>query len=94
MPFRVFVRDDRGAITVDWVALTAGILLLGIAVVYTLFETGVAGAAGEVAADLEGTSAIMDQVHTSGSGPFFTTMQGTSTGCQSCHSDGGSASPL
>ena len=36
-----FLRDDRGAITIDWVALTAGILLLGIAVVYAIFNKGV-----------------------------------------------------
>ena len=30
-----------GAVTIDWVALTAGILLLGIAVVYGVFEGGV-----------------------------------------------------
>lgn len=36
-----FLRDDSGAVTIDWVALTAGILLLGIAVVYGVFEGGV-----------------------------------------------------
>jgi hypothetical protein len=36
-----FLRDDDGAVTIDWVALTAGILLLGIAVVYGVFEGGV-----------------------------------------------------
>ncbi len=36
-----FFGDESGAITVDWVALTAAILLLGIAVVYYLFSTGV-----------------------------------------------------
>ncbi len=38
---REFLRDDDGAVTIDWVALTAGILLLGIAVVYGVFEGGV-----------------------------------------------------
>jgi hypothetical protein len=38
---RQFMRDDTGAVTIDWVALTAGILLLGIAVVYGVFEGGV-----------------------------------------------------
>ena len=36
-----FLRDDAGAVTIDWVALTAGILLLGIAVVYAIFNSGV-----------------------------------------------------
>ena len=35
-----FFRDERGAVTVDWVALTAGILILGIAVVYAIFDQG------------------------------------------------------
>jgi hypothetical protein len=36
-----FLGDDQGAVTIDWVALTAGILLLGIAVVYGIFDGGV-----------------------------------------------------
>ena len=39
--FTKFLNDDDGAITIDWVALTAGILLLGIAVVYAIFNKGV-----------------------------------------------------
>lgn len=40
--FQKFLSDDSGAVTIDWVALTAGILLLGIAVVYAIFRNGVA----------------------------------------------------
>ncbi len=36
-----FVSDDAGAVTIDWVALTAGVLLLGIVVVYAIFNNGV-----------------------------------------------------
>ncbi len=36
-----FLSDDAGAITIDWVALTAGVLLLGILVVYAIFNNGV-----------------------------------------------------
>lgn len=39
---RKFLNDESGAVTIDWVALTAGILLLGIAVVYAIFNNGVA----------------------------------------------------
>ncbi len=35
---RLLVNDERGAITIDWVTLTAGILLLGIMVVYTIMN--------------------------------------------------------
>lgn len=31
--------DQTGAVTVDWVALSASILLLGIIVVYSIFNT-------------------------------------------------------
>ncbi len=41
--FIKFLSDDAGAVTIDWVALTAGILLLGIMVVYAIFNNGVAG---------------------------------------------------
>jgi hypothetical protein len=36
-----FLRDDMGAVTIDWIALTSGILLLGIMVVYAIFNNGV-----------------------------------------------------
>ena len=39
--FTKFLNDDAGAVTIDWVALTAGILLLGIMVVYAIFNNGV-----------------------------------------------------
>ena len=32
----ILANDQRGAVSVDWVTLTAGILLLGIMVVYTV----------------------------------------------------------
>ena len=41
--YREFFRDDTGAVTIDWVALTAGILLLGIMAVYAIFNQGVSG---------------------------------------------------
>ena len=39
--FKKFLGDESGAVTIDWVALTAGILLLGIAVVMGVFNSGV-----------------------------------------------------
>jgi len=38
---RCFCSDDAGAVTIDWVALTSGILMLGILVVYAIFNVGV-----------------------------------------------------
>jgi len=43
-----FLSDDAGAVTIDWVALTAGILLLGIMVVYAIFNNGVANLVGNI----------------------------------------------
>ena len=37
-----FLEDESGAITVDWVALVGGVLLLGLVVVFTIFANGVA----------------------------------------------------
>ena len=47
-----FLRDDAGAVTIDWVALTAGILLLGIMVVYAIFNNGVSSLVDSVNATL------------------------------------------
>lgn len=33
-----FIQNDSGAVTVDWVALTAGILVVGIMTVYAIFD--------------------------------------------------------
>lgn len=51
--FTKFLRDDAGAITIDWVALTAGILLLGIAVVYAIFNSGVTPLVNTINASLK-----------------------------------------
>ena len=39
--FTKFLSDDAGTITVDWVALTAGVLFVGIMVVYAIANNGV-----------------------------------------------------
>ena len=52
--FTNFLRDDTGAVTIDWVALTAGILLLGIMVVYAIFNNGVASLVSNVNSTLSG----------------------------------------
>ncbi len=38
-----FLGDERGAISIDWVALTAGLLLLGVMVSYSIYNNGVSG---------------------------------------------------
>ncbi len=55
-----FFRDDTGAVTIDWVALTAGILLLGIMVVYAIFNGGVATLVGKINATLATAATDVD----------------------------------
>ena len=50
--FSNFLADEGGAITVDWVALTAGVLIVGIVVVFAIYNRGVGPAAKEVNATL------------------------------------------
>lgn len=38
---RTLRSDESGAVTVDWVGLAAGLLLLGIMVVHSIFNNGV-----------------------------------------------------
>ena len=54
--FKQFINDEAGAVTIDWVALTAGILLLGIAVVYAIFNQGVDPLVDNIATNLSTTA--------------------------------------
>jgi len=49
--FMNFIRDEDGAVTLDWVALTAGVVLLGIAVIAAL-EAPVQGVIDSISTDL------------------------------------------
>jgi Flp pilus assembly pilin Flp len=54
--FTKFLSDDAGAVTIDWVALTAGVLLLGIMVVYAIFNNGVSTLVSNVNSTLSGVT--------------------------------------
>ena len=54
--FTKFLSDDTGAVTIDWVALTAGVLLLGLMVVYAIFNIGVSSLVSNVNSTLLGVS--------------------------------------
>ena len=58
--YREFFRDDTGAVTIDWVALTAGILLLGIMAVYAIFNGGVAVLVNKINSSLTGVELVSD----------------------------------
>ena len=55
--FAEFVSDDAGAVTIDWVALGSAILLLGIMVVYAIYNKGVAGLVLAINSDLTSITA-------------------------------------
>jgi len=50
---KTFIADEDGAVTVDWVVLTAALVGLGIAVLAAV-ETGLADLSGDIASELEG----------------------------------------
>ncbi len=54
--FKSFKNDESGAVTVDWVVLTAAIVGLGM-VVMTQVGSSITGLAGEIAADLDARDA-------------------------------------
>ena len=55
--FTEFFSDDAGAVTIDWITLTAGILLLGILVVYTIYNGGWSNMAPNINTTLAGAPA-------------------------------------
>ena len=50
--FHHFLHSEDGAVTIDWVALTAGILLLGMAVVFGIYNNGVSELMGAINTEL------------------------------------------
>lgn len=36
-----FLGDDLGAVTIDWVAITAGVLMLGLVAIFAIYNNGV-----------------------------------------------------
>ena len=49
--FKTFSKDEDGAVTVDWVVLTAAVVGLGIAGVATI-QTGIGTAATNISTDI------------------------------------------
>jgi Flp pilus assembly pilin Flp len=52
---KTFKNDESGAVTVDWVVLTAAIVALGVAVL-TSVSSGTTALADKISSELEGTS--------------------------------------
>ncbi len=54
--FKHFAKDEDGAVTVDWVVLTAAIVGLGLVVMQTI-RPGIQGAATAIDANLDSAAA-------------------------------------
>ena len=61
-----FLSDKSGAVTVDWVALTAAVVVIGIALVYAVFgadnSTGFSGLATDVSGDADTLKTELDGI--------------------------------
>ena len=57
--FPKFLSDDAGAVTVEWVALTASVLLLGLVAVYSVFNNGAAKAALGIDSSLNSMNVVI-----------------------------------
>lgn len=73
---RAFASDKRGAVTVDWVALTAAIVVIGIGLAYGVFGTGSTGVTGLVET-FAGSSGELAQAGTNISGAVATSLPTT-----------------
>jgi Flp pilus assembly pilin Flp len=60
-------KNESGAVTVDWVALTAGIIVVGLAIVWFIMDEGVDVLAGKI---VDGLVAV-DPGTTTGSPPVI-----------------------
>ena len=65
-----FLRNEDGAVTIDWVALTAGILLLAITLVYSIFNNGVGDLASNINSNLAEAGANVDTGDAPSQGTF------------------------
>jgi Flp pilus assembly pilin Flp len=64
---RRFAANESGAVTVDWVALTAGIIVVGLAIVWYIMDQGVDVLAGKIVTGL----AAIDPGTTTGNPPVI-----------------------
>ncbi|MEM0990124.1 MAG: hypothetical protein AAGK00_14700 [Pseudomonadota bacterium] len=55
---RAFAQDDSAMVTIDWVALTAAILLVGMSTIYALFNLGVSPTVAGINTNLMTAAAV------------------------------------
>ena len=56
--FTEFLKDESGAVTVEWVVLTAAVVGLGL-VVFTFIQPAVSGLADDIAAEVDAAGLAM-----------------------------------
>jgi Flp pilus assembly pilin Flp len=56
--FSAFLKDETGAVTVDWVVLTAAVVGLGL-LIFTLIRPAVSSLAGSIATEMGEAEACM-----------------------------------
>lgn len=61
---RNFALDENGAVTVDWVVLTAGVIALNLLLIFTPIRDSVIGVADVIAGVFEDTSAWLSGAET------------------------------
>ena len=55
--FPEFFDDDAGAVTIDWITLTAAIILLSIVIIYAIYNNGLPTLVPNITEALAGESA-------------------------------------
>jgi Flp pilus assembly pilin Flp len=61
--FSAFLKDEAGAVTVDWVVLTAAVVGLGL-VVFTFIQPEIAELASEIGVEVEAAGSKMQAADT------------------------------
>lgn len=56
--FSAFLKDEAGAVTVDWVVLTAAVVGLGL-VIFSILSPAVNNLTSEIAAEMDEATAIL-----------------------------------
>jgi Flp pilus assembly pilin Flp len=59
--FSAFLKDEAGAVTVDWVVLTAAVVGLGL-VVFTYIQPAISNLASDIGAEIDDAGTAMKAV--------------------------------
>ena len=67
-----FTKTESGAVTVDWVALTAAVVVVGIALVYAIFgndTTGFNGVASQITTEATALDTTIENANVQANAP-------------------------